>query len=300
MKKIFLLIIGILLVVTLLYLLKTISLKNKERSVANGKIKVVASIYSLAEFAKKAGGNLIDVSYITPPGAEPHDYEPTPQDIVKIRSARIFLVNGNGIDAWAEKISVEAQKNGVEVLTMSKLLNISGQDPHFWLDPQLVKKEIGILRDILVKLDSVHAEDYQKNSSEYITKLNSLDAKYQLGLQNCKLNEIVVSHNAFSYLAKRYGFQTLYISGLSPDEEPSAKRISEITAIAKSKNIRYIFFERLVSPKIAQTIAKEIGATTLLLNPFEGLTKEEIGVQKNYLSVMEENLNNLRSALECL
>jgi zinc transport system substrate-binding protein len=113
------------------------------------------------------------------------------------------------------------------------------------------------------------------------------------------LNEIVVSHQAFNYLAKRYGFTTLYISGISPDEEPSPKRIAEIATLAKEKNIKYIFFETLVSPKIANTIASEIGAQTLILNPLEGLTADDIKTGKSYISIMKANLINLQKAMEC-
>lgn len=301
MKKILFVIISILFFASCFYFLINIINKNKQKSFGNRKIKIVTSIYPLAEFTKEIGKDLVDVDFVTPPGAEPHDYEPTPQDIVRIRSAGIFLFNGNGMDIWAQKITDDLSKNDIIFLDMSKALGLSGNnDPHFWLDPSLVKKEIEIIKDILIKTDSLHAIDYQKNSMDYLALLDKLDSNFRQGLANCRQNEIIVSHNAFSYLAKRYNIRTNYISGLSPDEEPSIKRISEVTTIAKNKNIRYIFFEKLVNPKISETIAKEVGAQTLLLDPFEGLTKEEIDANKNYLSVMKENLDNLRLALSCI
>lgn len=299
MRRTIIIILGIIILLLPFILRNTIFTANKQ-SVNTGKIKIITSIYPLAEFAKEVAGEWADINYITPQGSEPHDYEPSPQDIIAIRSAKMFLYNGNGMDAWSGKIEKDLQDSGVEVINMSRALGVENtKDPHFWLDPQFVKREIEILYNLFIKIDSAHKSDYQKNSKEYLAALDNLDKKYQRGFARCRLKEIIASHDAFSYLAKRYNLQTHYISGLSPDEEPSIKKITQMAALAASKNIKYIFYEKLVSPKIAQTIASEIGAKTLLLDPFEGLTKEEADRNKNYLSVMEENLINLRLGMEC-
>jgi zinc transport system substrate-binding protein len=274
------------------------------------KLKITTSFYPLAEFTRIIGGEFVDVRNITPPGAEPHDYEPSPQDIVAVQNSLIFVMNGNGLDAWGDKMEGELKKKGVIVIKMSDQMNsientAEGKqsqktaDPHFWLDPTNVMKEVKVVRDAIIKTDSSHTEVYNQNGELYLKKLQILDEKFKVGLSTCKKNEIIVSHNAFNYLAKRYGLTTFYISGLSPDEEPSPKRLADIANLARDKKISYIFFETLVSPKIATTIAQEVGAKTLVLNPFEGLTPDEVRAGKNYISVMEENLIHLRTALEC-
>ncbi len=274
-----------------------------------GKLNVVASFFPLADFAKNVGGDYVTVTNITPAGAEPHDYEPTPQDIAKVYNAQLFILNGNGVDAWGEKIQSDLESKGVTVVKMSdhmdSLRNNSpdepslAYDPHFWLNPVNAEKEVNLIADAMAKIDPTHEAAYNQNKDAYEKQLADLDQAYKTGLSMCQQHVIVTSHNAFNYLAGQYGLATLYILGLSPDEEPSPKTIADIATEAKQKGIKYIFFESLVSPKLAQTVANEIGAKTLELNPIEGFTDEEIAAGKNYISQMKTNLANLRIALLC-
>jgi zinc transport system substrate-binding protein len=282
-------------------------------STENTNIKVVASFYPLAEFSEKVGGKNVEVINIVPPGVESHDFEPTPQYIAKVYSARVFIYNGSGFDPWAEKIAPELEKRGVSVVNMTQYFELlrteehkeeeyhEGEefDPHIWLDPVLVKKQVEIIRDTLKGVDSENAQEYESNAGNYLRELSQLDQKYKNGLASCVIRDAVASHAAFGYLAKRYGLNVVNIAGLSPEEEPSPKRMAEIADLARDKNIKYIFFETLVSPKLAETIASEIGARTLVFNPLEGLTPEDLSAGKNYVSVMEENLTNLKIALQC-
>jgi zinc transport system substrate-binding protein len=273
------------------------------------KIKVAASFYPLADFTKNIGGDLVEVINITPAGTEPHDFEPSAKDISQIYNSDLLVFNGNGVDNWAEKISPDIKSKGIEVLKMSDHLDSlvknfedkeGGQyDPHFWLDPVNVQTETRQIAEALVKIDPMHKDEYNKNTINFLNKLQELDAEYKNGLSICSLKTIVTSHNAFNYLAARYGLNTMYILGLSPEEEPSAQTIAQVAKDAKNKGIKYIFFETLVSPKLSETIAKEIGAKTLELNPIEGLNQDDIAAGKNYISEMKQNLNNLRLALEC-
>jgi len=273
-----------------------IFLLNKNQ---NKKLQITASFYPLANLAKHVGGQIVMVTDITPPGAEPHDYEPTPQDIVKITAAKILLLNGNGLDIWADKLIPTLKSKGTMVVKMSDFLGAGNNDPHFWLDPINYEKMTTIIRDTLLRADKIHAAYYETNANRYLKELDRLNADYENGLKSCRLKEVIVSHDAFSYLAKRYHFTTLFIAGITPDEEPSPKKIAEITAVAKEKNIKYIFFETLVSPKIADTIAAEAKAQTLVLDPLEGLTAEKIKMGKNYINIMKDNLVNLRKAMLC-
>jgi zinc transport system substrate-binding protein len=313
MKKFIILSVGITVFCFFLY-----QTTQPSQSLASEKLKIAASFFPLAELARQVGGEQVIVTNMTPAGVEPHDYEPTPRDIVKVRSAKIFFMNGGNTDAWAEKIQKDLRNQGVEVVNMSENLKksvelLKGQeeeedpkeqkevkfDPHFWLDPVLMQKQTGIVRDAFIKVDPDHTEYYKKTAAAYTDKLISLDQKYKDGLADCQLRDIVTAHASAGYLARRYNLEMLYISGLSPDEEPSPRRLANIATQARKKNIKYIFFETLLSPKLAETIAREIGAKTLVLNPIEGLTDEEIKAGKDYISIMEGNLNNLRIALQC-
>lgn len=285
------------------------TLRQEAPPTTSSKISVVATFYPLADFAKNVGGELVEVTNITPAGVEPHEYEPTPQDLVKIYNAKVFLMNGNGVDAWADKIEPELVKKGVIVVRMSGYftsLASSDQtegseslDPHFWLDPINVVTEATVISDTLVEIDPSHATEYTQNKTRYIERLFALHEAYRQGLENCAQQTFITSHNAFQYLAFRFRLTSEYVLGLSPEAEPSAQAIANITRVAKENKTKYIFFETLVSPKLAQTIANEVGAQTLVLNPIEGLTDEELAKGKDYLSVMKDNLTNLRIALVC-
>ncbi|MEO5361548.1 MAG: metal ABC transporter substrate-binding protein [Nitrospirota bacterium] len=270
---------------------------------ANAAIKVAASIYPLANFAKQVGGSLIDVETIIPAGVEPHEFEPAPKDIRRIYSSRVFIFNGAGIDLWAEKIAPDLEKNGVLMVNMTSGITLQHQhgrtDPHVWLDPVLAQKEVEIIREAFIKADPENGQTYRANAEAYLGKLRAVDKKFTDGLKSCAARKIVVTHGAFAYLARRYNLETLVLSGLSPSEEPSPRRLGEAVKTARAQGIKHIFFESLVSPKIAETVAREIGASTLVLNPLEGLTPADAKAGRDYISIMEDNLKNLRIALSC-
>lgn len=273
----------------------------------SGRVKVVASFYPVAEFARNVGGNLVSVSTITPAGTEPHDYEPTARQVAEMYDADLALYNGSGVDAWMERLAPELKLQGVPAIelgsSIERIASADGAetmtDPHFWLDPVLAAKEVALIRDTLVTIDAKNAAAYRANADAYLAELSSLDADFASGLAACRLRTLVTSHAAFAYLAERYGFEVISISGISPEQEPSAGRLSEISAIAKAKGVSAIFFETLVSPKLSETIANEIGATTLVFNPLEGLSREETAAGEDYVSVMRANLQNLKIGMVC-
>ena len=316
MKK--LLIFGIIASVILIVAVVFINRDRQDVSIEKQKIRAIASFYPIAEFLMQVGGENVKVTNIVPPGIKAHDFEPSPQDIVEIYSAQIFIYHGSGFDPWAEKIAPELKEKGVYVVNMTEHFDLlkGGKDkhkddyeknkykeeeldPHIWLDPILAKRKVEIIRDTLKKVDSVNEQEYINNAENYLMILSQLHERFEKGLASCVVRYAVASHAAFNYLAKRYNINFINIAGLSPKEEPSPKRMAEITDLAREKNIRYIFFETLVSPKLAETIAKEIGIETLVLNPIEGLTNEELVAGENYISIMEKNLINLRRALQC-
>ncbi len=289
------------------------------------KLSVVASFYPLAFLAQQIGGERVDVLQVTPGGVEPHEYEPAPEQLATVYDAKIFLMNGGGVDAWGDKILDEVRSTGViairvtdmvetmagfeddyheeeheegEVHTSTGAITV-GTDPHIWLSPVLMQRQAEVIRDAFIQSDPEHKDAYAKNAQVLLKKLASLDGAFRKGLAKCAFGDAVTSHNAFRYLAKEYDFRTLAIAGLSPDEEPSPKRIAELADFARENNIRYIFFETLVSPELAETVASEVGAQPLVLNPIEGLTPDNAAKNDDYFSLMEENLKNLRTALQC-
>ena len=285
----------------------------EKKSLSDNRLNVVASFYPIAEFARQVGGEYINVETITPSGIEPHDYEPNAQQIKSVYQADVFLYNGGGIDAWASRIAPDVSLRGVLVTEMSRSIDLvesvednETYDPHFWLDPVLAQQEILIIKNILVQIDSKHSEIYQKNADDYIVKLKDLDYAYRIGLANCQYNTVVTSHDVFAYLAREYGSNNgrvimnfVSIAGLSPETEPTVGKFAEIIKLIREKNIKYIFFETMTSPKLSQTIADEVGVKTLIFNPLEGLTSEEMIGKENYVTIMEENLRNLKIGMLC-
>lgn len=301
-------------------------------------IKVVATFYPLQALAQGVVGDLGTVNAIVPGGVEPHDFEPTPKDIKDLYSANLVIINGAGMDPWAEKLVPELQQKGVAVLVLAQsvdllsgeahhhetpdgkmhqedksvveenheaLDNHEGQkegesfDPHFWLDPVIAGTLVRSMTQVLIAAYPDKQAMLMTQSEATLEKLRGIDEAYRIGLASCSHDEAVTSHNAFAYLAKRYGFETHALSGLSPESEPSAKRLAEIASEVKEEGIKYIFFETLVNPKLSETLAREVGAETLVFNPIEGLTVEESSRGVNYFSLMETNLAALRKALEC-
>ncbi len=284
---------------------------------------VVASFYPLYEFAKQVAGVHAEVVSLVPVGIEPHDWEPAPQDVIRVQHAKLFVYNGAGLEPWVEKLLRDAKARGTAVVRATERVPLlSGDrpghehargakagaaptrethaiDPHVWLDPVRAQAQVEAIRAGLAKVDPANAAAYASNAQAYRTKLAALDAAFATGLKSCARRDFVTTHSAFSYLARRYGLTQIPIQGIEPEAEPNPAALAALVRLAKERKIRYVFFETLVSSKLAETLAREIGATTLVLNPVEGLTKQEEAAGKGYLSVMDENLRNLRLGLEC-
>ncbi len=264
----------------------------------NGTVRVVATFYPLADFAERIGGARVFVKTLTPAGSEPHDYEPTPRDLLAAREANVVLMNG-GLDAWMDRIVPDLRHGGVRVARMADAIPSIEKDPHAWLDPVLAERMVASIQDAFVTADPAHADEYRANGERVIFDLRRLGNAYSSGLATCTSRTVVVSHDALGYLGNRYGLRILPIAGLSPDEEPSPRRMTEIASLARAAGARVIFFEELVSPKLAETIAREIGAQTDILDPIEGLTENKKVIGANYFTLMRQNLDALRSALLC-
>lgn len=305
-KKTFLLsALAILIIVFIGYQIR--ATKNTNTLPASTKPLVTTSFYPLYFFTSQIATDIVDIYNITPAGAEPHDYEPTSQDIVRIETSKLLILNGGKLEPWADKIKGDLQEKNTVILTVGNDLanqqiqedGEAVQDPHIWLSPKIAKEVAKIITQGLVGIDQANTFAYQMNLQSLEKKLDDLDTQYRNGLANCQTRNIITSHAAFGYLAHEYNLNQVAISGLSPDAEPSAKQLAEVADFARKNKIKYIFFESLVSPKLSQTIAQEIGAETLVLNPIEGLSDDQISDGKNYFTEMQTNLANLRIALQC-
>lgn len=288
------------------------------------KIKVMASFYPLYDFAVKIGGDRAEVINMVPSGTEPHDWEPGVTEIRNLEEADLFIYNGAGMEHWVDTVLAGLENRKLISVEASKGVSLreghshekehpaeAGHghaeeeghdhglwDPHVWLDPENAKTEMKNIRDAFIKADPDYKETYETNYVTYAARLDELDEEYRSSLSTLPDKDIVVSHEAFGYLCDAYGLNQVGVEGLSPDSEPDPARMAEVIDFVKAHNVKYIFFEELVSPKVAKAIAKETGAEVLVLNPLEGLSDEEMKAGADYFSVMKENLKQLRTALD--
>jgi len=273
-----------------------------EQPKTDGKINVVTSFYPLYEFSSRIGGEKAEVSVLVPAGAEPHDWEPGPQDIIRVGSAQIFVYNGAGLEPYVDDIITKTGSRKVIVVDSSEGIELikegNAPDPHIWLDPSLAKHQVDAIEKAFIKADPKNSDYYTANAQALKQDMDALDANISKELAPAKKKVFITAHTAFSYFAKRYGLTQIAIAGLSTDIEPSPAKIAEIVKLAKENKVKYIFFETLVSPKLSETIAKEVGAKTLVLNPIEGLSEDQINQGKNYFNLMRENVKNLKLAME--
>jgi zinc transport system substrate-binding protein len=265
---------------------------------ADNKLRVSASFYTMYDFAKKIGGDKADVSLMIPAGIEPHDWEPSTSDILSLEKADMFVYNGAGMEPWAQDILSSLQNKQLKTAEASQGIASIDSDPHVWLDPKCAKSELMNIKNAFTEVDPDSASYYEENYNTYAEKLDALDKEYRDTLSALPGRNIVVTHQAFGYLCAAYGLNQVAIEGISAEAEPSPARMAEIVNFVKENGIKVIFFEELISPKVAETIARETGAQTAVLNPIEGLTSEAIAAGEDYFSVMRKNLAELKKALE--
>lgn len=279
------------------YILSKYILPSSFHPISSTKLQIVTSFYPLYFFTTQIVGDTANIYNITPAGTEPHDYEPTSQDISRIENSNLVILNGGNFEPWSNKIEKNIQNKKIYIIKTSDKLNT--KDPHVWLSPPLAKQQVTTILAALIKINPQQQTLYKINAQQLNQKLDELDRAYRAQLASCNKKDFITSHAAFGHLAKTYNLQQVSISGLSPDEEPSAKQLVALTNFAKKNNMKYIFFESLVSPKLSETLAQEVGAHTLVLDPIEGLTTNEMKANKNYFTIMYDNLTNLKLALEC-
>lgn len=306
--------------------------KSESNNTEGKKLQVYTSFYPMYDFTSKIAGDKVDVINLVPSGTEPHDWEPSTEDIANLEKADMLIYNGAGMEHWVDDVTKSLSNKDIVLVEASEGIDLMeghhhhddegeeahdheseevhehegedadehehGLDPHVWTSIKNAKKEMENIKNALVKVDAANAEYYEANFKMYSEKFDELDKKYETEIAKLPNKNIVVSHEAFGYLCKEYGLTQVGIEGLSPDSEPNPKRMAEIVEFVKEHNVKVIFFEELVSPKVAESVAKETGVTTDVLNPIEGLTEEQLKEGNDYISIMEQNLNSIVKALQ--
>jgi zinc transport system substrate-binding protein len=279
----------------------------------NGRLDVVTSFYPLEFIARTVGGDAVNVTTLTAPGVEPHDLELTPKQVGSIATAKLVVYEKDLQPAVDEAVDQNAEDAGFDISPAAQLEATGADfeehgvvpaahkenalDPHFWLDPVRYAEVVKAIEEKLVSLDSADAAGYHERAKALLAQISELDTEYRTGLADCKLNTFVTSHEAFAYLAKRYGLTMVGIAGFTPDAEPTPSRIKEVQDIVQAQGVSTIFYEELVSPKVAETIANDVGVKTAVLSPIEGLS--DANSKETYLTLMQQNLHELRTANGC-
>jgi zinc transport system substrate-binding protein len=281
----------------------------------DGRLRVTASFYPLQWATAQVAGDRAEVTSLTPPGAEPHDLELGPRDVATVGEADLVVYLDGFQPAVDDAVEQEAGDASYDVTPAARLHEADAghehedgdehepgdghesADPHFWLDPTRLADVADGIADRLGQVDPDHAAAYADRATGLRAELEALDQDLRAGLENCAATELVTAHTAFGYLTERYGLTQVGISGLTPDAEPGPQDLAEVATFVQEHGVRTIYYETLVSPAVAETLAEETGATTAVLDPIEGLTDESAG--EDYVAVMRSNLQTLRDGQRC-
>ncbi|MCP9490100.1 MAG: zinc ABC transporter substrate-binding protein [Solirubrobacteraceae bacterium MAG38_C4-C5] len=278
--------------------------------------QVVAAFYPLEEAARAIGGAQAEIIGLTPPGQGPHDLELGAPELRAIEDADLSFFLGSGFQPQVERAGRASDGQAVDLLDAATLRRVDApvrgvrgevdgevvagdRDPHVWVDPALFLRLVDAVEAAYVSSDPAGRDLYERNARRYREGIEALDRAFARGLGACDSRTLVTSHAAFGYLADRYGLEQAPIAGISPDDEPDPRSLAATARRAKADGVRTVFFESLVPPDLAETVASEIGADTSFLDPVEGLTREDLEAGSTYTSVMRENLERLREGLGC-
>ena len=285
------------------------------------KLRVVATLFPLYDFVRVVGGDRVDVRLLLPPGVEPHNFEPRPEDVVQVNRADLFVYTNRYMEPWAAGFLKGVEKKDLEAVDASTGLAFipasgrdeddhdggghdhhhgEGMDPHVWLSIPNAEKMVSTVTGALVRKDPAGSAYYRKNGEAYLARLAELDAGFRKGLSGCRQRLFLHGgHYAFGYLAKEYGLTYVSAYALAADAEPTPRKLMELVDRVKQNGIRYIFYEELLSPRVAEIIARETGTSLLKLHGIHNVSREELAGGATYVSLMEQNLKNLRTGLQC-
>ncbi|HNQ32003.1 MAG TPA: metal ABC transporter substrate-binding protein [Candidatus Woesebacteria bacterium] len=313
--------------VTILTVIAVFTWQNNQNSSQSSEkdLVVVTTIFPLYDIVRAVGGDNVRVSMLIPPGVEIHHFEPTPSDIISISKSDVFIYLGDYLEPWAQDVVQPLNKDANQILAAGQTITLlegaklheneedeheedvehedeheHEQDPHVWLDFENTATMTTIIADRLSILDPDNASSYRANAGAHRAKLQALDETYKQTLSTCQSNTIIYGgHYAFGYLANRYGLSYMAAQGFSPDAEPTATDIALLARQIKDNNIRYVFYEKLESERIAMTLTKETGATLLALQAAHNISAKDLDKGTTFIDMMNDNLSNLRTGLSC-
>jgi zinc transport system substrate-binding protein len=279
-----------------------------------GKVQLITSFRPFTLLVGPVGGDHVTITQILPPGADPHDYEPTPNDAVALKNGRIFFYDGPFLEPWAADLAASSNPD-INLVTFADAIpgpaydkmksqytdfpNMT-QDPHLWLSPQLTEYYVAYVARRLSETDPQNASDYQKNAALFEKRLKQLDSDYSSGFSNCTTRTFLSSHAFLDYTAAAYNLTPISIAGMSPDAQPSMKQMSAIVEEAKAHNVRGIIVEPQEAEDLGKALAAELNLpvysfTTMEVLPGGPLTSADT----DYVAIMENNLQEMRKAMQC-
>ncbi|WP_129124593.1 metal ABC transporter substrate-binding protein [Geomonas oryzae] len=284
----------------------------------SGKLQVVTTLFPLYDFSRTIGGEKAQVTLLLPPGVEPHSFEPRPEDVVRVNRADLFVYTNAVMEPWAASIISGLDKGKVTVVEGGRGIPLmqgpvsdrhreghddahegKGGDPHIWLDFDNARTIAKNILAAYVARDPANKAYYEQNAAGLDRQLAALDQRFKETLANCPKKELLHGgHYAFGYLAKRYGLKYISASAVNADAEPTPAKLAELVQIMRREHLGYVYTEELLSPRVAETIARETGAKVLMLRAGHNVTKDELQKGVTFVSLMEENLKNLKTGLQ--
>lgn len=276
---------------------------------------VYTSFFTIYDFAEKIGGDLINLKHMIPFEGSSHDWEPAAADMISLEQADVFIYNGAGLEFWVDDVLATIENKDLLVIDTSEKVELTeghshdhdhdhdqdhdqgDMDSHIWLSPLNAKIQMAAIRDAFIEIDPANQSTYEANYTTQAAALGELDSEFRNGLANLRSRDLVVSHEAFGYLATTYDLHQIAVEGLVPDSEPDAARLAEIIDFVNDEGIEVVFFEANDGSKVADVIAAETAARTAVLSPIESLTAEQVAAGADYFSIMRENLATIKAEL---
>lgn len=280
--------------------------KKAENDSFQSKVKVVVTFNAMKEFVDAVGKDKVDIITVIPEGVEPHDFEPKAKDLESLNNAKVFVYNGSGMEAWVDKaleavdnknlVSVEASKgyNAIENTDAEELEEHGQYDPHLWISLKGAEKEAENIKEALVKVDSSNKDYYEKNYNDFVSQLDTIYDEYNKKFQTVTNKNFVTGHAAFAYLCRDFGLKQNSVENVFAEGEPSAKKLKELSDYCMENNIKTIFVEDMVSTKVSETLAKEVGAKVEKIHTIESKDDDN----KDYIQCMKDNLEMIYNSLK--
>ena len=284
----------------------------------NDKLQVVTTLFPLYDFAKRIGGDKAQVSLLLPPGVEPHSFEPRPENVVRVNRADLFIYTNKFMEPWAASIIAGLDKGKVGIIEGGKGIPLlpapeeeehgehhgeehdeGGMDPHIWLDFDNARRIVGNILAAFIARDPANKGYYEQNAAKLTGELAALDERFRQTLAQCPKKVLLHGgHYAFGYLARRYGLRYVSASAVNADAEPTPAKLAELVKLMRRERLNYVYTEELLSPRVAETIARETGAKVLMLRAAHNVTRDDLERGVSFISIMEENLQNLKTGLQ--